>query len=238
MSAEAASGPRGKRSMGLWSMLLRAPLAMIALGALFFIPAGTLRWLMGWLVIALHVVYFMVLVPLLVRASPDLIPERTKLITSDTKGWDKWLTPLMGVVLLAGMVVAGLDHRFGWTQIPVWLQWVGLAVTGVGYSLFGWAMLVNRYFSRVVRIQDDRGHQVVSSGPYSMVRHPGYAGFIPAFLGLGLALGSVWGLALMALSGAMLIARTALEDRTLRAELPGYADYAKRVRYRLLPGIW
>jgi protein-S-isoprenylcysteine O-methyltransferase Ste14 len=213
--------------------------AMAILGALLFIPAGTLKWPMAWALIGVHLVYLFALMLILLRVNPDLIKERTRLVTKDTKSWDKWLNPTLGVVLLVGWIVAGLDFRFGWSPyMSLTLQVAGLIVVALGYILFGWAMVTNQYFSRVVRIQDDRGHQVCSDGPYQYVRHPGYAGFIPAFIGMAFALGSWVALLPMALTAALLFLRTVLEDRTLHDELPGYQDYAAQVRFRLLPGVW
>jgi protein-S-isoprenylcysteine O-methyltransferase Ste14 len=219
--------------------LLRLVAAMVMLGALLFIPAGTLEWPMAWALIGVHLVYLFVLMLILLRVNPSLIHERSRLVTQDTKSWDKLLNPTLGVVLLGGWIVAGLDYRFGWSpSMSLSLQAAGLVVVILGYVLFGWAMVVNQYFSRVVRIQEDRGHQVCSDGPYQFVRHPGYAGFIPAFLGMALALGSWVALLPMAVAAALLILRTALEDRTLHEELPGYRDYATQVPFRLLPRVW
>ncbi len=218
---------------------LRLIASMVILGAFLFVPAGTIYWGMAWALIGLHLVYLFVLMLILLRLNPSLIRERSRLITKDTKSWDKWLNPLLGLILLSGWILAGLDHRYGWSpNMSPSLQIAGLIVVALGYILFGWAMVVNHYFSRVVRIQEDRGHQVCSDGPYQFVRHPGYAGFIPAFLGMALALGSGWALLPMAVSAALLVLRTALEDRTLHEELPGYEAYAAQVRYRLLPGVW
>lgn len=219
--------------------LLRLVAAMVMLGALLFIPAGTLKWPMAWALIGVHLAYLFALMLILLRVNPGLLEERSRLVTEDTKSWDKWLNPSLGAILLGGWIVAGLDYRFGWSpDMSLGLQVAGLLVVILGYVLFGWSMVVNQYFSRVVRIQEDRGHQVCSDGPYRIVRHPGYAGFIPAFLGMALALGSWVALLPMAVAAALLILRTALEDRTLHEELPGYQDYAAQVRFRLLPGVW
>jgi protein-S-isoprenylcysteine O-methyltransferase Ste14 len=219
--------------------VLRLIAAMVMLGAFLFVPAGTINWGMAWALIGVHLVYLFVLMLILLRVNPSLIRERSRLITEDTKNWDKWLNPFLGVILLSGWILAGLDYRYGWSpNKSLSLQIAGLLVVTLGYILFGWAMVVNQYFSRVVRIQEDRGHQVCTNGPYQFVRHPGYAGFIPAFLGMALALGSWWALLPMAAAAALLVLRTALEDRTLQEELPGYRAYATQVRYRLLPGAW
>jgi protein-S-isoprenylcysteine O-methyltransferase Ste14 len=137
------------------------------------------------------------------------------------------------------VIVAGLDHRFRWSPVfPLWLNVIGFILVAAGYTFASWALAENRFFSSMVRIQTDRGHAVCDSGPYRLVRHPGYAGNILPLPGIVLALGSVWTLIPAAVALIIAVTRTALEDRTLRAELPGYRDYARRVHYRLLPGIW
>ncbi|MFA5617720.1 MAG: isoprenylcysteine carboxylmethyltransferase family protein [Syntrophorhabdaceae bacterium] len=156
------------------------------------------------------------------------------------KPWDKALAPLLAVsVSFPLFIVAGLDHRYGWSPVfPSWLSIVGLIVIALGYAFGGWALVENRFFSGVVRIQTDRGHVVCDSGPYGIVRHPGYAGNILSLPGIALALGSVWTLIPAAVALTIAVVRTALEDRTLQEELPGYREYARRVRYRLIPGIY
>ena len=175
------------------------------------------------------------------RRHPGLMAERQNTEKlQDAKAWDKVLAPLMAVSISFPLpIVAGLDHRFVWSPaFPLWLIVLGFILTSLGYAFAVWAMAENRFFSSVVRIQTDRGHAVCESGPYRLVRHPGYAGNIPPLLGIVLALGSVW--ALIPAVAALIIAvvRTALEDQTLQEELPGYRDYARRVRYRLIPGIY
>jgi protein-S-isoprenylcysteine O-methyltransferase Ste14 len=134
--------------------------------------------------------------------------------------------------------VAGLDHRYNWSsEVPLWLVVIGFILISLGYAFATWALAENRFFSSVVRIQTDRGHTVCDSGPYRFVRHPGYAGNILALFGIVLALGSVWTLIPAAVASIIAVIRTVLEDRTLQEELPGYRDYARRVRYRLFPWI-
>jgi protein-S-isoprenylcysteine O-methyltransferase Ste14 len=175
------------------------------------------------------------------RRHPGLLAERQRFGKAPgVKSWDKVLAPLMAVsVSFPLFIVAGLDHRHGWSPtFPIWLSIIGLIVIGLGYALGGWALVENRFFSGVVRIQTDRGHVVCDSGPYRIVRHPGYAGNILPLPGIVLALGSVWTLIPATVALIIAVARTALEDRTLQKELPGYRDYARRVRYRLIPGIY
>ena len=175
------------------------------------------------------------------RRHPGLLAERAVFGQSPgIKPWDKVLAPLMAVSISFPLViVAGLDHRFGWSPaFPVWVNVFGLLLVAAGYALAAWAMAENRFFSGVVRIQTDRGHVVCDSGPYRWVRHPGYAGNILPLAGIVLALGSLWTILPAAFALGIAVTRTALEDRTLQDELPGYRDYARRVRYRLLPGIY
>lgn len=175
------------------------------------------------------------------RRHPGLMEERAQFLEApDIKSWDRLLSPLMALSLgLPLFIVAGLDHRFEWSpHFPSWLNILGLVVAAAGYAFAGWALVENRFFSAVVRIQSERGHVVCDTGPYRIVRHPGYSGSVVAPFAMVLALNSVW--ALIPAMAALVIAvvRTSLEDRTLQEELPGYREYAGRVRYRLVPGIY
>jgi len=175
------------------------------------------------------------------RRHPGLLAERQNTENfQNAKAWDKVLAPLMALsVGFPLVIVAGLDHRFGWSPVfPLWLIVLGFVLTSLGYAFAVWALVENRFFSSVVRIQADRGHVVCDSGPYRLVRHPGYAGSILALLGIVLALSSVWTLIPAAVALIIALIRTALEDQTLQEELSGYRDYARRVRYRLIPGIY
>ena len=172
---------------------------------------------------------------------PGLLAERQNIEKMQgAKAWDKVLAPLMALSLSFPLViVAGLDHRYGWSPgFPLWLIVLGFILISLGYAFASWALAENRFFSSTVRIQTDRGHVVCDSGPYRFVRHPGYAGNIPPLLGIVLALGSVWALIPVAVALIIAVIRTALEDQTLQEELPGYRDYARRVHYRLIPGIF
>lgn len=171
---------------------------------------------------------------------PELIAERAK-IKPDARTWD---TMLMGFTKLLSLVVplvAGLDMRLGWTEQayrPTTVHLIGLAFAALGYWLSSWAVISNKFFSDVIRIQMDRGHTVVSDGPYKYVRHPGYVGIILYSLAAPFLLDSPWALIPGGLTVLLIIVRTVVEDKTLLAELDGYQEYATRVRYRLLPGIW
>jgi protein-S-isoprenylcysteine O-methyltransferase Ste14 len=137
------------------------------------------------------------------------------------------------------VIVAGLDHHFAWSPpFPIWMNLLGLVLTTFGYAFAAWALIENRFFSSLVRIQKDREHEVCNSGPYRIVRHPGYAGNIWALPGIVLALGSVWTLIPVVIAVIIAVIRTELEDRTLQEELKGYKEYVQRVQYRLIPGIY
>jgi protein-S-isoprenylcysteine O-methyltransferase Ste14 len=175
------------------------------------------------------------------RRHPGLLAERQNIEKiQSAKAWDKVLAPLMALsVSFPLVIVAGLDHRHGWSPVfPLWLMVLGFILIALGYAFAAWALAENRFFSSTVRIQTERGHVVCDSGPYRIVRHPGYAGNIPPLLGIVLALGSVWTLVPAAVALIIAVIRTVLEDQTLQEELPGYRDYARRVHYRLIPGIY
>jgi len=175
------------------------------------------------------------------RRHPGLMAERQGGESiQGAKAWDKVLAPLMALSISFPLViVAGLDHRFGWSPVfPLWLIVLGIFLIALGYTFSAWAFMENRFFSSVVRIQTDRGHVVCDSGPYRIVRHPGYAGNILPLPGIVLALSSLWTIIPAAVALVIAVIRTALEDQTLQEELPGYQEYARRVRYRLFPGIY
>lgn len=217
---------------------LTAAAMTAAYGALLFLFAGTARWPAAWIYLAVMTV-IMTEATVILRRQPDLLAERRK-PPADAKRWDKPLVALFGVAgPLALVVVCGLDRRWHWSPDLAW-PWRGaglLVVAGAG-AITNWALSVNRFFSALVRIQHDRGHRVVDAGPYRFVRHPAYIGSIVQMPGAALLLGSIWGIGVGACVGAVLVLRTALEDRTLRAELDGYGAYSARVGYRLVPGIW
>jgi protein-S-isoprenylcysteine O-methyltransferase Ste14 len=168
-----------------------------------------------------------------------LLAERAARRKEGTKAWDTVLLGIVGLTTIAKYILAGLDFHFGWTaQMPLALQLAALIIAVLGYALGTWAMAANAFFSMVVRIQEDRGHTVATGGPYRYVRHPSYTGTIAFELATPIMLGSLWALIPGGLAALLFVVRTALEDRTLHEELPGYAEYAARVRYRLMPGVW
>ncbi len=217
--------------------MIQVVIVGILLAVFLFIPAGRLDWWAAWTYVAIYFggVAFNALFVL--GKDPELIAERGK-TEKNTKGWDKVVMNFIAVVTLLTLIVAGLDARFSWSQVPSAIQIAGWVLFVLGFGLVSWGMSANKFFARVVRIQQDRGQAVCSSGPYRFVRHPGYVGMCVYSFVLAFALGSWWAIIPAFFTVIGFVVRTALEDRTLQAELPGYVEYAQRVRYRLVPGIW
>ena len=238
-SARREMSPETRRQIVLWCV--QSALGLVGYGVVIFLAAGTLRWVWGWALLAVTAAALAGHVLVLVPINPELLAERQKGFRAEgTKRWDKWLAAVsisFGTVVL--WVVAGLDVRFGWTGgMALAVHIAGLAAYILGYVIFLWAMAANAFFAEGVRIQEERGHTVATGGPYRLVRHPGYVGAILGIAAGPFLLGSWWALVPAALGVGGYIIRTALEDRTLQEELPGYAEYAQQTRHRLLPGIW
>ena len=215
--------------------MLQVVIQTLLIAAILFISSGRLDWVWAWAYLGVSVGIVVINASVL---PPELIAERGQ-IKEDTKGWDKVLGALIGIPTLGTVIVAGLDERFEWSpQLALAIQVIALVFYALAQGLFTWAMASNKFFSTAVRIQMDRSHTVASGGPYRYVRHPGYVGYITSWLATSLTLGSLWALIPAGLTMCLMVVRTALEDRTLLEELDGYQDYAARVRYRLLPGVW
>ena len=210
------------------------------MAALLFIPAGTVDWPAAWIYLAEMGLATLVITIWLARYNPALLAERmSPLIQRDQKKWDKLLMIVLIVLWCAWFMLMGLDAvRHGWSAVPPWAQALGALAILVAMYVFFLTVRVNSFAAPVVKIQTERGHKVVSDGPYAIVRHPMYAGALLLFAGTPLLLGSWWGLALAPAITVLLAARAVLEERTLARELDGYAEYAARVRYRLVPLIW
>jgi protein-S-isoprenylcysteine O-methyltransferase Ste14 len=206
-----------------------------------FLASGDWAWGLGWLYTGSMILYTLVSRIIAIRLHPGFARERaTASAMQDTKGWDKWIVPLIALWLpFLAVLIAGLDKRLGWsTTMPDWVHWLGLALLAFGYSVGTWAMAVNAFFSSHVRIQKDRGQTVVATGPYAIVRHPAYITGAIAMLGIPLLLDSLWAFPPIILLCIGIVIRTALEDKTLLAELPGYKEYTEKVRFRLIPHVW
>jgi protein-S-isoprenylcysteine O-methyltransferase Ste14 len=210
-------------------------ISLVITAACLFGAAGRLDWTNAWVLLGLSLASGLAFT---IGRSPELAAERRNVAAG--KSWDKALVAITVLVApMAMWITAGLDDRFQWSNgISASASMVGATAAMLGAVLTAWAMRSNRFFSSVVRIQKDRGHTVVEGGPYRFIRHPGYTGMAAFTLATPLILGSYWSFAPAAASVAVTVLRTAMEDSTLNSELDGYADYARRVRYRLVPALW
>jgi protein-S-isoprenylcysteine O-methyltransferase Ste14 len=206
----------------------------------FFLPAGTIAWPAAWIFLILFFGFVVALTLWLFRHNPGLLTERMGgSIRSGQKAWDIVFQVVVNIAFLAWLLFMPLDAiRFHWSQAPVWLQALGVLMLLFSFYLFFLTFRENSYLSPVVRIQQDRGQTVVSSGPYHYVRHPMYAGATLFLLGTPLVLGALYGTLIGLLLVVMVAVRAVMEERTLSEELPGYAAYMRKVRYRLIPYVW
>ena len=198
------------------------------------------NWWEAWVYVIVCIVGFAISRLLAARKNPDIIKERAQFMQHDnTQPWDKILAPLTGIGGGLIPLIAGLDALFGWSpSYSLNLKILALIIILAGYVLGSYALIANRFFSGTVRIQTERGHHVISTGPYRWIRHPGYLGGILTYLATPIFLDSYWVFLPAVFVTLILVIRTALEDRFLQDELPGYREFAKQVRYRLIPGIW
>ena len=197
-------------------------------------------WWEAWIYAIISILAFVISRVLAARRHPDLLAERARFMQHENaKSWDKLLAPLLGLGGGLVLLVAGLDMLYDWSPtFSLSVKILSLVIILAGYALSSYALIENRFFSGMVRIQTDRGHQVVSSGPYRWIRHPGYAGPLLTYLATPFFLDSRWSLLAVLFFAVIIVIRTRLEDSTLQEQLPGYREYAQKVMYRLLPGIW
>lgn len=206
--------------------------------ALFFVPAGTLMWPEAWILISLYIVSLSVILVWLKKNDPGLLKERSQK-KKNVKTWDRILMFFYVFFLMLLIIAAGLDAvRFNWSNVPFYLKILGFFGFIPGFILIFWTMRENSYLSDAVRIQEDRGHKVCTTGPYKYVRHPMYIGIIIAMFSFPFALGSYYAVIPAVVIVFLFILRTVLEDKTLQEELPGYKEYSLTVRFRLFPGLW
>lgn len=207
---------------------------------LLFLPAGTLAWPQAWIFLAIFSGCSQAIGVWLLKTNPDLLAERMKSpVSADQRPRDRLVIVAIGLFLCVWLVFIGLDaRRFGWSYAPLWAQTLGAALI-VG-AFYGWVgvLRANSFAAVTVRLQKERGQTVISTGPYAVVRHPMYAYAIFLLIGAPLVLGSLWGLLGLIAAVPLMAARTLGEEALLMDGLPGYREYAAKVRFRLLPGIW
>ena len=222
--------------IGKW--LLQTLAWIAALAALLFVPAGTL-WPAAWVFLG-----FMTAIGLgfglwLSKKNPALLAERIRApIQPDQPAADKKLILVLGLAILIWFITVGLDKRFHWSDMSIAWQTLGLVLLVLSSAFIAWVFNENSFASAMVRLQSERGHRVISTGPYAFVRHPMYSGAVLFLVGIPLLLGSWWGTAMSPTFVILFGIRTRIEEKTLTAGLPDYSDYAARVRYRLVPGMW
>lgn len=217
---------------------IRETMGIVVMGVALFWSAGRLNWWPAWASLAVTLAWSAATALVILHFNPGLLAERLG-PRRGGKAWDTAIMSLLGLIQLARYIIAGLDQRYHWTGgFPIIAQIVALIVCILSYALFVWATASNAFFSQIVRIQSERGHTVATSGPYKYVRHPAYIAAILIELAVPVLLASWWALIPGVVSSILLVVRTTLEDHTLQVELTGYADYTRRVRHRLLPGIW
>ena len=224
-----------------FKQVIAALLYFLGLPALLILVGGDARWWQAWAYIAISIFFTIVSRVLIAKFHPDLIAERAQYQDHrDTKSWDRLLAPISAFLLpLVYLIVAGLDWRFGWSpSLPMGITIAAMLLIIGAYAFTTWAMVVNRFFSANVRIQHDRGHFVIEDGPYRFVRHPGYAGGLLVVLLLPLMLNTLWAYLPILFFVVVVLVRTAKEDKALVDELPGYAAYTTRTKYRIFPGVW
>ncbi len=219
-------------------MIFRGAVTVLVFFAILFLPAGRLDWWEGWTFFLAFLIATSTLVIWMRRKDPELISERSQ-PGENVERWDRIVMSIYTVLLIIMLIVAGIDSgRLNLSSPPLFLRLAGWSGLAISMLIVAWTMSSNTFLSEMVRIQDDRGHVVVTQGPYRYIRHPMYVGVILAIISTPLVLGSFWALIPAGMIVIVFILRTHLEDNTLQEKLPGYTDYAAQVRYRLIPGIW
>lgn len=235
---EQTETPREPPAMSRSAAIAYAVGLPLSLLGLIFLPAGTIAWWPGWAFLAVLISAFGVSALVIARVNPMIYRARSR-FQPGTKSWDKAILAAILPAMVAILPVAALDAgRFHWSAVPGWAVLSGYIGVLGGVAVTAWAQAVNPFFEPGVRIQSERHQRVIDVGPYRLVRHPGYIAALFLFFGMAFALGSFWGLVPAALAATLLVLRTEWEDRLLRAELAGYDEYSRRVRWRLVPGVW
>lgn len=217
---------------------VRETMGIVLMGVALFWSAGKMNWWPAWATLAVMAGWIVATAIVILRFNPSLLAERLG-PRKGAKKWDTAILSILGLSQLIRYIIAGFDQRYDWTGgMPFSAQVIALVICILGYALVVWATASNAFFSQIVRIQSERGQTVATGGPYVYVRHPAYIGAILYELAVAILLASWWALAIGGLNVILFVLRTALEDRTLQTELTGYGDFARKVRYRLLPGVW
>lgn len=228
-----------EKGKGAVARILQVALTYAWMIGTVFLGAGRVDWLRGWIGVALWTVSLTTVGLLTQRSNPQLMKERARWRRKDTKPFDKVFLAAYMPLVFTQPAIAGMDAvRFHWSALPFGYVYVGAVIFLLAIALIAWVLCTNPYAETSVRIQHDRGHTVITTGPYRFVRHPMYVGAILMYLSTPLVWGSFWALAVGGVVTVLFLVRTALEDKTLRRELPGYEEYAAHTRYRLLPGAW
>ena len=207
---------------------------LLLIGLMLFLPAGTLRYAGAWLFMALLFIPILLMGIVLLRKAPDLLEKRLNGKEKESK--QRGVVKLSGLMFLAGFVLAGLDHRFGWSAVPKWLTVTAAVVFLLAYGMYAQVMRENAYLSRTIEVQE--GQKVIDTGLYGVLRHPMYTATIFLFLSMPIVLGSYVSFAVFLLYPALMVLRIRNEEAVLEKGLPGYTEYKQRVKYRLIPFIW
>ena len=223
-----------------WADSIKAVLWIVSIAAILFLSAGTLDWPSAWIFMAEFVIGALTMTLWLARYDPGLLKERMSgLFQKDQVFWDKVFVVFIIVVWFSWLVLMALDaKRWGFSQMPAALKAVGAVLIPIGFFIVWLTFRENSFAAPVIKIQEERGQRVISTGPYAIVRHPMYAGATLYMIGMPLLLGSWFGLLVLPLIFSALTLRIFIEETALRKGLPGYNDYATRIRYRLIPGVW
>ena len=209
-------------------------LGVLLVGLLIFLPAGTLRFPGGWLLMGILFVPMFGAGLVMLGKNPGLLRSRLK--AKETRAEQDLVVKLSGIMFIAGFVIAGLDFRFGWLVLPGWVKWVAAILFLIAYLLYAEVLRENTYLSRTIEVQE--GQKVVDTGLYGIVRHPMYSATLLLFLSMPLVLGSLLSFLCFLLYPALIIKRLKNEEALREEELDGYKAYKEKVKYRLIPGVW